>query len=130
MAALSGTAGSVIYMTGGTTLVGEIAEWRLDVSMSPVETTVFGNSWNQFIPSTRGATGTFSGNFDPANGAQGSVVAAMMGGSAIALRMYVSGTKYFNIGTAYVNSMGPGISQKGKADIQFGFTASDAVTLV
>lgn len=130
MAALSGTAGSVVYMTGGTTLVGELTEWRMDMTMSPVETTAFGDSWNKFIPSTRGATGSFSGNFDPSNGAQGSIVSAMLGGSAIALRLYASASKYFNIGTAYVNSMGPGISQKGKGDIQFGFTASDTVTLV
>ena len=130
MAALSGTAGSVVYMTGGTTLVGEIAEWRMDVTMSPVETTVFGQSWNTFIPSTRGATGSFSGNFDPNNAVQGSVISAMLGGSAIALRLYASNSKYFNIGTAYVNSMGPAISQKGKGDVQFGFTVSDALTLV
>lgn len=130
MAALSGTAGSVVYMTGGTTLVGEISEWRADFTMSPVETTAFADQWNKFIPSTRGMTGSFSGNFDPANGAQGSVVSAMLGGSAVALRLYVSTAKYFNVGTAYVNSMGIGISQKGKADNQFGFTAADVVTLV
>ena len=130
MAALSGTAGSVVYMTGGTTLVGEISEWRMDMTMSPIETTAFGDSWNTFIPSTRGATGSFSGNFDPADAAQGSIVAAMMAGSAIALRLYASASKYFNVGTAYVNSMGPGISQKGKGDIQFGFTVSDTVNLV
>ena len=128
--ALSGTAGSVVFMTGGTTLVGEITEWRMDFAMSPVETTAFGDSWNTFIPSTRGATGSFSGNFEPGNAVQGSVVSAMLGGSAIALRLYASASKYFNVGTAYVNSMGPGISQKGKGDIQFGFTASSAVTLV
>ena len=130
MAALSGTAGSVVYTTGGTTLVGEISEWRMDVTMAPVETTAFGQSWNTFIPSTRGATGSFSGNFDPNNAVQGSVISAMLGGSAIALRLYASNSKYFNIGTAYVNSMGPAISQKGKGDVQFGFTVSDALTLV
>lgn len=130
MAVFSGTAGSVVYMTGGTTLVGEVSEWRLDLTMSPVETTTFGQSWNTFIPSTRGATGSFSGNFDPANAAQGSVMAAMLGGSAIAARFYMSGSKYFDVGTAYVNSAGPGISQKGKGDIQYGITVSGPVTLV
>ena len=130
MAANSGTAGSVVYMTGGTTVVGEIAEWRADFSMSPVETTTFGDAWNEFIPSTRGATGSFSGNLDPADAVQGSVISAMLGGSAIALRLYINTTKYWNIGTAYVNSMGPGISQKGKGDVQFGFTVSGPVSLV
>ena len=130
MAAYSGLNGSVVYTTGGSTVVGEIAEWRADFSMSPVETTAFGDFWNQFIPSTRGATGSFSGNLDPSDAAQGSVISAMLGGSAIALRLYVNTTKYWNIGTAYVNSMGPGISQKGKGDMQFGFTVSGPVSLV
>lgn len=130
MAVYSGTAGSVVYMTGGTTTVGEISEWRLDISMSPVEATAFGDNWNEFIPSTRGATGTFSGNADWADSAQTSLSNAMLGGSAIALRLYENASKYFNIGTAYLTSMGPGISQKGKGDIQFGFTASGSVSLV
>ena len=60
----SGTAGSVVYMTGGTALVGAIGEWSLSLSHSPVETTTFGEGWQNYIPSIRGFTGSFSGNFD------------------------------------------------------------------
>jgi hypothetical protein len=130
MAALSGTAGSVVYMTGGTTNVGEIAEWRLDLSMSPQEVTSFGDNWQDYVPSVRNATGTFSGNFDTSDSAQTSLTNAMLGGSAVALRLYLSGTKYFNVGTAYLTGMAPGISQKGKGDIQWSFQNSAAVTLV
>lgn len=130
MAAMSGTAGSVVYISGGTALVAGMSEWRLDVAAGIVETTEFGQNWNTNIPSTRSFTGSFSGNFDTANAIQGSVVSAMLGGSAVNLRLYASATKYWNIGTAYVNGMAPAISQKGKGDVQFSFTGSDALTLV
>lgn len=130
MSALSGTAGSVVYMTGGTTTVGEIAEWSMDINMSPVEATAFGNDWAKYVPSIRNATGKFSGNFDNSDTAQGSLISSMLGGSAVAFRLYVSATKYFNIGTAYLTSMGPSISQTGKGDTSFSFQNSAAVTFV
>lgn len=130
MAALSGTAGSVVYMTGGTTVVGEIAEWSLDINMSPVETTAFGDNWASYIPSIRNATGSFSGNFNHSDTAQSSLMNAMLGGSAVAFRLYVTSSKYFNIGTAYLTGMGPSISQTGKADTSFTFQNSAAVTFV
>lgn len=130
MAALSGTAGSVVYTTGGTTNVGEIAEWSLDISHSPVETTAFGDNWADYVPSIRNATGSFSGNFDSTDTAQTSLINAMLGGSAVAMRFYVSPSKYFNVGTAYLTGMSPAISQTGKADQSFTFQVSAPVTLV
>lgn len=130
MAALSGTAGSVVYTTGGTTNVGEIAEWSLDISHSPVETTAFGDNWADYVPSIRNATGSFSGNFDSTDTAQAALINAMLGGSAVALRCYVSSSKYFNVGTAYLTGMSPAISQTGKADNSFTFQVSAPVTLV
>lgn len=128
MAALSGTAGSVAYIGGGTAVVGEMAEWRLDITGDMVETTAFGDNWKEVLPSVRSWTGTMSGNFDPSNAVQGSVLNAMLGGSAVDLRFHHSSAGFFR-GTAYVNSAGPGISQKGKGDMQFGFTGSGAISL-
>lgn len=130
MAALSGTAGSVVYLTGGTTTVGEIAEWSLDLSHSPVETTSFGDQWQEYIPALRNATGSFSGNFDHADTAQAALISSMLGGSACAFRLYVSPSKYFNVATAYLTGMGPSISNDGKADVSYDFQVSGAVTFV
>lgn len=127
---LSGTAGSVVYMTGGTTLVDEIAEWSLDISHSPVDATAFGNDWAKYVPSIRNATGAFQGNFDNADSAQSSLLNAMLGGSAVAFRLYVSASKYFNIASAYLTGMGPAISQTGKADISYSFQNNGTVTFV
>lgn len=130
MSALSGTAGSAVYMTGGTTVIGEITEWSLDMSSSPVDVTSFGDNWERVLPSIRGATGSISGNFDPADTAQASLINAFLGGSVVALRLYVSGSKYFNIGTAVPTGLSPAISQTGKADTAYNFKVSGPVTLV
>lgn len=129
MSALSGTAGSVVFMPG-TVVVGEISEWSLDLSHAPVETTAFGNNWARYIPSIRNATGTFSGNQDTSDSAQTSLRNAMLDGSAVAFRLYVSGANYYNIGTAYLTGMGPSISQTGKGDISYSFQNSSDVTFV
>ena len=118
MAALSGTGGSVLV---GTALCGEISEWSLDISHSPVETTAFGDNWAEYVPSIRNATGSFGGNFDPADTTQTVLINSMLGGSAVALKLYVSGTKYFTLGTAYLTGMSPSINQAGKADVTYAF---------
>ena len=125
MAALSGTAGSIV---AAGTAVGEMAEWSLDIGHSPVQVTAFGDVWEEYIPSLRNATGTFSGNFDTSNTVQTALTNAMLGGSAVALSFYVSPTKYFAAGTAYLTGMSPAISVAGKADVSYNFQASGPVT--
>lgn len=127
MAALSGTAGSVSV---GTVVVGEIIEWSLDIGHSPVQVTAFGDSWEEYIPSLRNATGTFSGNFDSSDTSQTTLINSMLGGSAVALRCYVGTAKYFLAGTAYLTGMSPSISVSGKADVSYSFQASGPVTFV
>lgn len=128
MAALSGTAGSVSL--GTTAVIGEMSEWSLDVGHAPVQVTAFGDSWEEYIPSLRNATGTFSGNFDNSNSGQTTLISSMLGGSAVALRCYVSPSKYFNVGTAYLTAMNPAINVAGKADVAFSFQVSGPVTFV
>jgi len=130
MAVYSGTAGSVVYMTGGTTIVGEISEWSFDGSMETVTTTPFGSRHVKRIAGLIDGSGSFSGNFDLSDSAQQSLVNAFLGGSAIALRLYLGTAKYINIGTAYVNGFGPSIAHDGKGDVSYDFECGDAYTLV
>lgn len=126
---LSGMGGSVVYMTGGTTVVGEINEWSIDISMSPTEVSAFGDNWKRSIPNIRAASGSFSGNHATDETAQTSLRNAMLGGSAIALRLN-EGTAYWNIGTAYLTGHGRSISHQGKAETSFDFEPSGPVTYV
>jgi hypothetical protein len=130
MAYLSGTAGSVVYMTGGTAVAGEISEWSLNIGMETVEVTAFGDNWDEKMAGVRSASGSFSGNWDTADATQTSLTNAMLGGSAVALRLFGSGTKYWNVGTAYLTTFETGISQKGKGDASFDFDVSGPVNLV
>lgn len=125
MAALSGTAGSVL---AGTVVVGEIAEWSFDVGHSPVETTAFGDQWQEYIPSLRNATGSFSGNRDTTDTVQTTLLNSTLGGSAVALKLYVSPTSYWTVGTAYITGQSDSISNAGKADVSWNFQVSGAVT--
>ncbi len=130
MAALSGTAGSVVYTTGGNATVGNISEWSLDLSHSPVEVTAFGDDWQKYVPSIRGATGSFSGNFDHADTPQTDLLDDVLDGTVFGLRLYMDSAKYFLIATAYVTGISPSTSQSGKADVSVDFLVSDAVTWV
>ena len=126
---ISGTAGSVAYLTGGTTVVGEINEWSLDITMSPTETSAFGDNWKRSIPNIRAASGSFMGNFAGDETAQTSLRNAMLGGSAVALRLY-EGTAYWNIGTAYVTTLGRKLSHQGKSEASYDFEPSGPITYV
>lgn len=127
MAALSGTAGSVAWTTSGTASFGEITEWSLAINMDPVETTSFGDSWADFVASIRTATGSFTGNFDRNDTAQGSAIAYALAGSAVNLRLY-AGTSYFG-GSAYITGLEPAITIAGKADVAYNFQSVGAWTL-
>ena len=127
MAAFSGTAGSVIlYGTAGTVVSG-IGEWSFDGSMSPVETTKFGDSWDTFVPSVRNATGSFNGNRDN-TAAQSTLINAFLGGSAVNLRLYEGASNYWDAGTVYITGMSPAVSAKGKGEISFNFQVSGPAT--
>lgn len=131
MAAFSGTAGSVLYTTGGTTLVDHISEWSLDFSMSPPEATSFGDTWDNYTPSVRNATGSFTGNNDAAlDSGQSTLVAKWQSGEIRALRLHESASKYFDCQQIVITGMSPTLSVKGKGEISFNFQVLGEITYV
>lgn len=126
----SGTAGSVVVVSGGTNLIGWINEWNLDKSMDVVETTSFGNNNATNIPSIKSASGSFSGSFDDADTGQAALVTAFEAGSYIGLRLYEGTAKYWNVGSALLTGLGPSMSVDGKGDMSYDFTAHGASALV
>jgi hypothetical protein len=128
MATYSGTAGSVVWVPAGTATVGEIKEWSATVEQNLPETTAFGDSWREYTPGIRGVTGKFSGWEDGSDAIQGSVKAAIIGGSAaITLRLYEGTAKYLS-GSAFISTWEPGTSIEGVATVNFGFTGTGAWT--
>ncbi len=127
MAAFSGMSGSVLI--GAFPVIG-IGEWTLDVSMSPVETTEFGEENDKYIPSVLTGSGSFNGNADfSSSGAQIIRDRLLTGGNAFTLLLYENDIKYWST-TARVIGMSPTINIKGKEDISYSFVLQTPVTYV
>lgn len=127
MAYISGTAGSVAFVSGGTSLLTGAYSWSLDISQETPETTVFGDSWKTYLPGIREWTATVELIADPANVVQGSVHGMIIGGSAAAVfRFYESGTVY--AGSALVTGAAPEISYDDRAVISYDLTGSGPIT--
>lgn len=126
MAAFSGTAGSVSYASGGdATLVG-ISEWSLDTSMSPPEATEFGDSWDEYVPSVRNATGSFSGNRS-IGATQDLILSKFVAGDLLFVRLHEDASKRW-LGTVLFTGVSPSLSVKGKGEISYNFQVVGALT--
>lgn len=129
MAAYSGTAGSVVLMTGGTTNIVGIGEWSLDIAGEVVETSAFGDQWRKNIPGIRSFSFSFAGRGD-SDASQTLLKSAILAGSVQAYRLYDSPSTYWNIGSAIFAGMSPSITFDGRGDVSYDFTGSDALTYV
>jgi len=129
---LTGTLGSVVWTVGTLgTVIQDISEWSLNLSHTPVDVTTFGDAWEHSVPSLRSATGSFSGNHQlgsVGNQIQEAARVAMQDGDPIQLRLYVDGTFFYGISTAYFTGQTDGISATGKADASWDFQVSGEVT--
>ena len=129
----SGLFGSVVITAVGTVpgtaaIVG-IGEWSLDLGMDTPEVTAFGDTWKQFLAGLREYSGSFSGYGDT-DSSNATIRNAMLGGSAITLRLYESASNYYNCGTVLLNSGNPTISIDGVGEDSWDFQGSGALTYV
>lgn len=121
MAFVSGTAGSVAFVSGGTSLITGAYSWGLDIGQETPETTAFGDSWKTYLPGIREWTGTLELIKDPAGGAQGTVQSLIIGGSAAIVFRFYEGSNFY-AGSAYVSGGAPEISYDDKAVISYDLT--------
>ena len=121
MGALSGTAGSVVYFNGIDNVFGEIREWSLDLSATPINVTAFGDTSEKFVQNLARATGAFSGNLDPSHGVQGSVRSDFLTGANVRLLFYYTGSDYVDAIKAHITGISPTVSVDGKADLSYDF---------
>lgn len=121
MSALSGTAGSVVYFNGTDTVIGDVREWSLDLSATPIDVTAFGEAAERYISNINRATGSFSGNLDTGNAVQGSVRSDYLNGANVRLLLFHEATSYTDAIRAHITGYGPTISVDGKASIEYVF---------
>lgn len=124
---VSGTAGSVAIINGGTATVGGVKEWSLDLGQETPETTAFTDQWKTYINGIREWSGSLSLNGDPTNTAQGTVRAALMGGSAPFLARFHAGTNQFS-GTIIPTGISPSLSYDGIWEESFDFQGTGPLT--
>ncbi len=127
MGALSGTAGSVVYFNGADTVIGEVREWSLDLSATPIDVTAFGEAAERYISNINRATGSFSGNLDTGDAVQGSVRSDYLNGANVRLLLFHSGTEYIDAMKAHITGYGPTISVDGKAGVEYEFQVTGLI---
>ena len=128
MAAFSGTAGSVSSFSSPSLMTG-ITEWSLDLSMSPPETTEFGQANDTFVPSVRTGTGSFSGSWsDSLTGGEAIVLADMLGGIGFRLDLWENSARSWTLGTCFLTGISNTVSVKGKSEISYNFQAQGIVS--
>ncbi len=121
---LSGTAGSVLV---GGTVVGEMAEWALDISHSPVATTAFGDAWERALGGLRGASGSFSGNFDKVDAGQGILQAAYDDGAEIRIGLWLDPTIRLEA-NALLTGISDGVTVDGQDTVLWDFITNGQIT--
>ena len=124
MAAFSGTAGSVTFSYDGInpqTIVLGVSEWSLEASMSPVESTAFGVTNDEYTPSVRNFTGSFtaSRDFSDSTG-QEQLNTEFLTGSKVFIRFYEP-SNYKWLGSVLVTGFSDSIGVKGKGEISYNF---------
>lgn len=129
----SGLYGSVVITAVGTApgtaaIVG-IGEWSLDMGQDVPEVTAFGDTWKQFLAGLREYSGSFSGKSDT-DSSVATIRNAMLGGSAITLRLYDAAATYYNCGTVLLSGGNPTISIDGVGEDSWDFQGSGALTYV
>ena len=127
---LSGTAGSVAVrsaLAGSGTVVGEISEWSLDLSHSPVETTAFGQEWTNVIAGLRAAAGSFSGNSDFDDAGQLALQAAYDAGATIRVGLWLSPLQRFEA-TALLAGISDGVTVDGADTTLWDFETVGQIT--
>lgn len=121
---LSGTAGSV---TISGTIVGEVAEWALDIEQTPVTTTVFGSQWDSILDSIRAASGTFSANTDTGDAGQALLETALSEGQSVSLRLWLDGQSRFEL-SGYLTDESDGVTVDGADTTVWDYVMSGQLT--
>ena len=131
MAAFSGTTGSVIRYSGtANTPVLRLSEWSMDFSMSPVETTEFSDSFDDYVPSVRTVTGSFSGFQDDTGTGTGQpgMTSSWSDGTSFNLRLGEKSGNFWEIPNCLVTGQSDSIGVKGVPTVSWSFQSNGTIT--
>lgn len=129
MAYVSGTAGSVAYVSGGTTVVAGVHEWSIDVGQETPETTAFGDQWRTHVAGIREWSASMGMHGDPAASSQNFITNLQTGGSASVEFRFFAGTNYY-AGSGIVTGHSPEVAFDGIYEDSFDLQGSGPLTFV
>lgn len=127
MAYVSGTAGSVAYVSGGTTSIAGVHEWSIDIGQDTPEVTAFGDGWRNYVNGIKEWSGSFGVRKDPAVTAQDTVRGYLIGGSAPVVHRFYAGTNYYS-GSVIVTGSSPELAFDGTWEDSFDFQGVGPLT--
>ncbi len=116
MAVLKGYSGNI---KSGTTTIGEMSDWSLDVNADIVDTSAFGDEWKKKTATQKDWSGSCSGRLYPADAGQ----TALTIGADVTMRFYVDSSHYYS-GAGIVESISRSASVGGVIEVTFNFTGN------
>jgi hypothetical protein len=119
--------GNLASIRVGTNAIVECQSWSLELAPEFVDTTSFGDTFREQTPTFITWSGSGSGKYDitDTNG-QLALQTALLAGSTVDIRFYVSSALYYH-GDAYVGTS-IGAAVDGIVEINWTFTAASALT--
>lgn len=120
MAVLKGYAGNI---KAGTTVIGEMSDWSLDVNADIVDTSAFGDEWKTKVATQKDWSGSCNGRLDTSDSGQ----SALTIGADVTMNFYVDSTHYYS-GNAVVESISRSAAVAGTVDVTFNFTGNGELT--
>jgi predicted secreted protein len=127
MAFISGTAGSVAYISGGTTTIVGAHEWSLDIGGETPEVTAFGDQWRVYLPGIREWSASVSVRADGDAASQTFVRNLLLGGSVATAFRFYQGTNFY-AGSAIATGASPSIAYDDAATMDVDLQGSGALS--
>jgi predicted secreted protein len=125
--AIAGKGGNVKI---GAAMVGEVNQWKLDISNTEIDTTNFGSAgWKTYIAGLNEWSGSFDANWIVETDTTGQVVIqnAILAGTITTLEFDVDGTHHYS-GSALIKKFSVDTSVKGQIKLTVDFQGTGALT--
>jgi len=122
MAVLKGYSGNIKV---GTTTIGEMGDWSLDVNIDIADTSAFGDEWKKKTGTQKDWSGSCVGRLDPNDAGQSQLTI----GADVAMRFYEDNSHYYS-GNAIVESISRSATVGGVLEVTFNFAGNGELSHV
>lgn len=124
--AIAGKDGKVMI---GAATVAEVTSWKLDIGADMLDSTTLTKAWKEFVAGLKEWSGNVECNWNVSGDAAGQKAFqdAMLGGTTVAIKLYVNATTYYS-GTAYLSKQGVADGVTDLVGVSFDIQGTGALT--